>query len=187
MDVLIWNAENKTGNRIIGVASHHAIRMGGMSLKGKFAPDFTMLLCDFQAISPACLLLSITPEWLLFPQVRFLHHALPHILSISIKSSQVDSSKNAFLKIIFYQWCYYSCPDLPASTQYLPLPQAIPLSLFMSWVMCISSLVTPLSMLYFTYPCLFCNYVTCVNFLIASPLHPFPTTPHTWQPSKCSP
>ena len=37
--------------------------------------------------------------------------------------------------IIFYWLCHYSCPDfspLPPSTQHHPLPQAIPLPLFMS-------------------------------------------------------
>ena len=52
------------------------------------------------------------------------------------------------------------------------------------WVMHVSSLATPFPILYFTSPCLFCNYL-CVllNALTSSPIPPH--HPPIWQPSKC--
>ena len=85
--------------------------------------------------------------------------------------------KVSFLKIIFYWWCYYSCPSfppLPHSTQPPALPQAVPAPVFMSLGHVYKFLAAPFPILYFTAPWLFCNYL----FLPLNPLTPSPILPH---------
>ena len=78
-----------------------------------------------------------------------------------------------FLKVIFtnmYYWlCDYSCPIF--SPLYAPLPYtfpppSIPLLSSCPWVIHISSLASPFSILFLTSPCLFCIYHLCFLFLI---------------------
>ena len=68
-----------------------------------------------------------------------------------------------------------STPSLPyylrESSHHCPCP----------WLMCISSLVTPFPILYFTSPWLFCNYLfVLLNPLTSSPIppHPLPSGNH---------
>ena len=93
-----------------------------------------------------------------------------------------------FLKLYFTDYAitvvpiFYVCP-LPPGTLY-SLRQSLH-HCSCPWVMCISSLATPFSALYFISPWLFCNYLfVLLNPLTSSPilLHP----PPIWQPSKHS-
>ena len=88
-----------------------------------------------------------------------------------------------FIVIIFYGLCYYSCPAFsPFATLHPepPTPSSNPPTIDCScpWVMCLSSLATPFSILYCTSPWLFCNYLfVLLNSLTSSPLHPFSLFP----------
>ena len=89
--------------------------------------------------------------------------------------------------IIIFNWlCCYIVPIFPPlspSTQFPPLPEAIPTTLFMSMGHAYSSLATPFLILCFTSPWLFCNHLfVLVNPLTSSPipLHPL----SHWQLSK---
>ena len=91
--------------------------------------------------------------------------------------------------IIFYQLCYYSCPDFSLLAL---LPLSNPHYLRQSthhcscpWVMHISSLDAPFSILQFTSSWKFCNYLfVLLNLLTCSPIPPYPLP--IWQPSKRS-
>ena len=77
-------------------------------------------------------------------------------------------------------------PLLPASTQQLPLPQAIPTPCSCPWVMCVSSLATPFLILYCTPPWLFCNYLFVLrNPLTSSPIPPLPLPSGNHQNTLC--
>ena len=82
-----------------------------------------------------------------------------------------------YFKIIFYWLCYYSCPDcspIAPSTQHPPVLRQWLHHYSCPWVLCISSLAAPFSMLYCTPPWLFCNYL----FVLLNPSpYLFPQTP----------
>ena len=80
-------------------------------------------------------------------------------------------------------WFFPLCPPLPTTPYSL---RQSPHHCSCPWVKCVSSLATPFSILYFTSPRLFCNYL----FVLFNPLTSSPIPPHRpaiWQPSKCSP
>ena len=101
----------------------------------------------------------------------------------------VDWPRQSFFLIIFYWLCYYSYPHFPPFVPLLqcpPLYQAIPHNCSCPWFTCISSLSTPLPILSFTSPWLFCYCLfILLNHLTSSPIPPHPST--IWQPSKRSP
>ena len=97
-----------------------------------------------------------------------------------VTQGQVEITLNHFLKIIFYWLCYYSCPNfppLPPSTQHPPILHAILTTLFMSMGHAYKFFGYSISILYFTSPWLFCNYLfVLLNPLTSSPIR----TPYPW-------
>ena len=89
------------------------------------------------------------------------------------------------IMLLLLSWFFPLCSP---STQHPPLPQAIPHNFSCPWVMCISFLATPIPILYFTSPWLFCNYlfVLC-NPLTSSciPQTPIPSGSHQMHPWFC--
>ena len=76
-----------------------------------------------------------------------------------------------YISLIMLLQCLELSPMLP-STQHPPLPQQTPHHYSCPWVMHICSLATPFPVLYFTPRG---HYITTnLNFLIPSPLRPFP-------------
>ena len=72
------------------------------------------------------------------------------------------------LLIRLLQFFYSIFSPLSTSSQY-PISSSIaPLSLC-PWVICISSLASPFSVLFLTSPCLFCTYHLCFLFLVPFP------------------
>ena len=86
-----------------------------------------------------------------------------------------------FFIIIFYQLCYFSCPD---SSPFAPLhpapptPFGNPHTIVQIHGSGIGSLATPFLILYFTSPWLFCNYL----FILLNPLT-FSSIPPSHLPS----
>ena len=106
---------------------------------------------------------------------------------MAAKKQSFNSKRTFFFLIIDYAITVVLIfPLLPPSTHQPPHPQAIPPYFSSPWVLCISSLATPCLMLYFTFPCLFCNYILVLLNPLTSPSTP-PYHPSTRQPSNHSP
>ena len=79
---------------------------------------------------------------------------------------------------MFYRLCYYSCPifsPLYSPSSLHPPPTSIPAPPLSScpWIIHISSLASPFSILFLTSPCLFSTYRLCYLFSVPSiPLSP---------------
>ena len=98
---------------------------------------------------------------------------------------RVSSFNHSAIKFasVFYLLCCYCCPNfspLPHSTWY-HLPSSDPSLSSCLWVMHISYLASPLSILFLTFSCLFCTYQLC--FLV--PAHFLPVSPSPSQLITC--
>ena len=85
------------------------------------------------------------------------------------KSMESQSKCIIFLNI-FYWLCYYSCPFFLLAISPKPCTHFSPSFSHLSscpWVIHISSLASPFSILFLTSPCLFCTYHLCFLFPVS--------------------
>ena len=116
---------------------------------------------------------------------------LPPVFPISEEAPSITEGINYFFSLssifllsqmIFFNYifwlCYYSYHDfspLSPSTQCPHFLRQSPNHCSCPWVMLVSSLAAPFSILYFTSPWLFCNYLfVLLNPLISSPILSLP-------------